>query len=69
MKTISRRIFARYQDFEALFTLDGELYKGDFPQKKLKMVSVWAEIHSEELFADRQLLSEKAELYKIDPLR
>ena len=40
---------ARYQDFKAVFSFDGELMEGTMPQTQLKMISAWAVIHKEEL--------------------
>lgn len=62
-------IHAEYQDYEAVISLDGELMEGDFPRKKLKLVSAWMEIHADELAANWKLLSDGKEAFKIDPLR
>ncbi len=60
---------AEYQGQEAVFTLDGELLEGDLPVNKSRMVTVWAEIHREELIANWQLATEMRGFFKIDPLR
>ena len=60
---------ARYQDFKAVFSFDGELMEGTMPQTQLKMISAWAVIHKEELIANWTLAENKEPLYKIEPLR
>ncbi|MDR0294067.1 MAG: DUF4160 domain-containing protein [Oscillospiraceae bacterium] len=60
---------AEYQGQEVAVTFDGEVIEGSIPQKKLKLVTAWAEIHKEDLEANWKLLSEGREHFKIDPLR
>lgn len=59
---------ARYQGYEAVVTFDGELIKGKLPEKQLKMVQVWAEIHKEDLLTNWELLKDGS-AEKIEPLR
>jgi hypothetical protein len=60
---------AEYQNYKALFSIEGELLNGDLPANKKAMVQVWAEIHREELLANWKLAKSKEELYRIEPLR
>lgn len=60
---------AYYQDYEASFTLDGDVLKGSFPPRQKKLVVAWAEIHQEELLANWNLAKSNMELYRIDPLK
>ena len=60
---------AYYQDYEASFTLDGEVLKGSLPPRQKKLVVAWAEIHQEELLANWNLAKSNMELYHIDPLK
>lgn len=60
---------AFYQEYEAMFSLDGTIIKGDFPAKQTQFVLTWALIHRDELEANWQLSKDKQELYKIEPLR
>ena len=60
---------AEYQGQEAAISFEGEVLEGTIPQKKLKLVIAWAEIHKEDLEANWKLLSEGREYFKIDPLR
>lgn len=62
-------VHAEYQDFEAVFDLNGELIEGDMPRKKLRLVQAWIEIHHEELQANWNLLSRGEPAFKIEPLR
>jgi len=62
-------IHAEYQDYEAVISLNGDLLSGEIPQKKMKLVLAWIEIHQEDLFANWKLLSEGKEYFRIDPLR
>ena len=43
---------ARYQDFEAVFDLEGELLEGAMPPRQRRIISGWAAIHQEELEQD-----------------
>jgi len=60
---------AEYQGQEVAVTFDGEVMEGKIPNKKLKLITAWAEIHREDLEANWKLLSEGREYFKIDPLR
>ena len=60
---------AYYQDYEAMFNMEGEIINGEFPKKQLKFVAAWAELHKDELLANWELATENKELYKIEPLR
>lgn len=59
---------AFYNNMEALFTLDGKLLKGKFPQKELKLVEAWSIIHKKELEANWLLAKNCEKLYDIKPL-
>ena len=60
---------ASYQGCNATFSFDGELKDGEMPQKQIKLISAWAEIHKEELLANWELAMSEQPLYKIEPLR
>jgi hypothetical protein len=59
---------AEYGEYEATFYLNGEHWEGEFPIKKAKMVSVWADIHRDELEANWKLAMAGEQLYRIAPL-
>ncbi len=60
---------AKFGEYNAVFSLDGELLNGDFPPKKIKMVQVWADIHHDELIADWEISRANSLPYKIEPLK
>lgn len=61
---------AYYQDYVAVIGIDSiELLAGALPQKQLRLVFAWAELHLEELLADWNLLQNGKLPVKIDPLR
>jgi hypothetical protein len=61
---------AYYGDDEAVFSIqDGEIITGKIPNRKVKLVQAWAEIHQEDLLADWKLAVEGQDVQKIEPLR
>lgn len=60
---------ARYQGFEAVFDMNGEIIDGKFPKKQKKLVIAWAELHRDELLANWELAINQQVLFQIDPLR
>ena len=60
---------ATYQDYHAVFNMDGELTDGDMPKRQQKLIAAWAEIHHDELLANWDLAMNEQPLYKIEPLR
>ena len=55
--------------YKATFNMDGELTKGEMPQKQLKLIAAWTELHREELLANWDFAINGEPLYKIEPLR
>jgi hypothetical protein len=47
--------------------IDG-IVKGEMPQRALKMIFEWLEIHQSDLLKDWQLAQKGEELMKIEPL-
>jgi hypothetical protein len=63
-------INAEYGEFEASFEIEtGEILSGLIPNKKIKLVQAWMEIHQEKLIADWNLASKGDDVFKIKPLR
>ena len=60
---------AYYQGKEAVFDFDGNLSDGEMPLRQRKLITAWAEIHRDELFANWELAMNEEPLYKIEPLR
>lgn len=52
-----------------MFDFEGELIGGSFPRGQTKLVSAWAELHKEELYANWSLALSGEVLYRIEPLR
>jgi Domain of unknown function (DUF4160) len=63
-------IHVRYSGSKASVAIeDGRVLAGEFPNRQLKMVQAWIEIHKEELLADWELAVGGEEPFRIDPLR
>jgi hypothetical protein len=60
---------AQYGDFNAIFLIeDGVIYKGCLPNRQLKYVIAWAELHRDELMQDWELAKDGKPLNRITPL-
>lgn len=59
---------AVYGEYQASFSLDGELIAGDIPKKQQKLVAAWATIHQEELEALWKSIQETGEYFTIKGL-
>lgn len=46
-----------------------EVIQGNLPKKQTKLVLAWAELHQDELFADRELVMNGENPFKIQPLQ
>ncbi|KUH58766.1 hypothetical protein AUL39_06450 [Tractidigestivibacter scatoligenes] len=60
---------ATYQDYEAIFDLNGNMLDGEMPIRQRRLIVAWATIHQDELVGNWRLLSAHELPYKIDPLR
>ncbi len=60
---------AKYQGETAEITFDGEVLKGNLPEKQLRIVQAWALIHEEDLMANWELLKNQSQPEKIEPLK
>lgn len=61
-------IHIKYNEYEASFLFDGSIINGNLPQKQLKLVQAWIEIHSDELFAAWHCYNTDGEIIKIKGL-
>lgn len=59
---------ATYQEYNAVFDMDGELTGGEMPRKQCRLISAWAGIHKDELLANWELARAEQPLYRIAPL-
>ena len=62
-------IHAEYNGEFVVVDLEGNVLEGGLPNKKLRMLLTWMDIHNEELIADWNLLLNDDDYFKIDPLR
>ena len=60
---------AFYQEYKAVFDMEGEIMEGEMPKRQTKLIAAWAEIHKDELLAKWELAMNEQPLYKIEPLR
>ena len=61
-------IYVKYNEYEASFSLEGNLISGNLPIKQIKLVQAWIEIHQDELFAAWYCYNEDGEIIKIKGL-
>ena len=63
-------IHVRYAEFKASIAIDtAEVLAGDLPNRQLRLVAAWIELHRDELDADWALATDGIQPYKIEPLR
>lgn len=62
-------IHAEYEEYEAVFDLDGNKIEGELPRKKEKQVEVWIDIHKEDLMANWKLITNGQQVFRIPPLQ
>jgi len=61
---------AYYQGEVGIFSVDPvDMIAGSLPQRQLRFVEAWAELHQAELIADWQRLQEGRRTVPIEPLR
>jgi hypothetical protein len=58
-----------YGEFKAIVTIQDGIVKGEMPQRALKMIFEWLEIHRIELMLDWNLAQKGDKLNKIEPLK
>lgn len=57
-----------YEEYSAKFNFEGDLIDGELPNKQIKLVKAWIEIHIEEIRANWELAKNSEKLFKIKPL-
>ena len=62
-------IHAEYSGEEIVMTLDGTILEGGLPKNKLKLREAWEVLHHDDLEANRKLLSNVEQFFRIDPLK
>lgn len=58
-----------YNEYNAVYSIEGNLLKGNLPLKQRKMVEAWIAIHEIELKALWKELRECGNYFKIEPLK
>ena len=63
-------VHVRYQGMKASIAIaDGALLAGEIPDRQLRMVQVWIDLHRDELLADWELATTGETPFCIDPLK
>ena len=62
-------VHAEFSGDEVVVALDGTVLEGSIPRNKMKLLLAWMEIHHDELVANRTLLSNGEQFFRIDPLQ
>ena len=62
-------IHIKYNEYEAVYNIEGKLLEGILPKKQKKLVEAWIYIHQEELESLWNLMQEQGEFFKIEPLK
>jgi len=61
---------AYYQGMKGYFGIKNcEMIEGNLPEKQMKLIVAWAELHKDELLADWELSQNGENPFKIDPLK
>lgn len=58
-----------YGEYKAMVTIKDGIVKGEMPQRALRMVFEWLEIHRDELMRDWELAQKGGKLKNIEPLK
>ena len=61
-------IHAKYAEHEISITLDGTILEGNLPEKKLRQLLVWMDLHHDELIGNWTLIQSGEPHQKIKPL-
>ncbi len=58
-----------YGEYKSIITIHDGIVKGEMPQRALKMIFEWLEMHRDELMMNWVLAQKGDELHKIEPLK
>lgn len=62
-------IHIKYNEYKAVYNLDGNMLEGKLPKKQRKLIEAWIYIHEEELKSLWNIMQEQGEFFKIEPLK
>ncbi len=60
---------AWYGEYKAMVTIQEGIVKGEMPQRALKMIFDWLELHKSDLIENWELAQKGEALKKIEPLK
>ena len=58
-----------YGEYKAIISIKDQMVKGEMPNRALKMIFEWLEVHKEEILNDWELAQKGDTLKYIDPLK
>ena len=64
-----KHIHIKYNEYETVYDLYGNILEGKLPKKQQKLVEAWICIHQEELESLWNLMQQQGEFFKIEPLK
>ena len=59
----------KYQDYEAIITIEGGVITVSLPRRALNLVYEWLDLHKKELMENWKRMENKEAIVKIDPLK
>lgn len=68
-KHYKEHIHVRYNEYEVVYDLDGNILEGDLPVKQKKLVEAWIAIHQNDLKNLWNTMQNYGKMFKIDPLK
>lgn len=64
-----KHIHVRYNEYKAVYSIEGDLIEGKLPVKQNKLVEAWIAIHKEELYLLWECIENEGQSFKIEPLK
>lgn len=64
-----KHIHVRYNEYEIVYDFDVNILEGNLPNKQKKLVEAWILLHQEDLQSLWDLMHNKGEIFRIEPLK
>lgn len=64
-----KHIHVRYNEYEIVYDFDANILEGNLPNKQKKLVEAWILLHQEDLQSLWELMHNKGEIFRIEPLK
>lgn len=64
-----KHIHISYNEYNAIYDIEGKIIEGDLPKKQKKMIEAWIAIHEKELKELWNLSQQGKGYFKINPLK